>query len=208
MKVLTILAAILLLLFLLSRMRVGSRVRYAEGRLLVRVRIGPGWFTVYPVKKKEKPPKAKAEKPAEGAGKPRKPAMAKGEAVSLVMDALPVVAEAAGRLKRKIRIDDLKLDLLWSAPEPAACGIGYGAANAAAGMIWPLFEQNFNVKSYRVRTGVDFDRGSPDIRIEAVITITQGQLLTLALGVLWKLFQIWRSHSAAILSTTKQKEAV
>ncbi len=208
MNGLKILLAVLLVLFLLSRIRVGGQVRYAGGALLVRVGLGPGWMTVYPVKRKEKQGEEKTEKSGKAAKKPEKAPMEKRDLCGMVMDALPVLAEAAGALKRKIRIDDLKLDLVWSAPEPAACGIGYGAANAAAGMIWPLFEQNFNVKSYRIRTGIDFDRGSPDIRIEALISITVGQILALALGVLGKLFKIWRSHSAAILSTTKQKEAV
>lgn len=208
MNGLKILIAVLLVLFLLSKIRVGGQVRYTGGSLLVRARFGPGWLTVYPVKKKEKLEKAKVEKSAKTAKKPGKPPMKKRDVFGFVMDVLPVVAEAAGMLKRKIRIDDLKLDLLWSAPDPAACGMGYGAANAAAGMIWPLFEQNFNVKSYRIRTGVNFDRGSPDIQIEALVTMTMGQLLTLALGVLWKLFRIWRSHSVVVIDTTKKKEAV
>lgn len=48
-------------------------------------------------------------------------------------------------------------------------------------MIWPLVEQNFNVKERRLRTRVDFDAERPSVYLYAAATLTAGQALALGL---------------------------
>lgn len=209
MRAVYVIAAILLLLFLLSLVRVGAWVEYSESGLLAKLRIGPFFIQLFPVKpKKKKAPKKTGKKrekqPAQPVEKPKR-----GGSLTLVKELLPVVADAAGQLKRHICIDDLKLDLVWSAPDPAACAMGFGAANAAVGMIWPLIAQNFQVKDHRIRTAVDFEQGKPTVYLSAMATLTIGQGVSLGLRVGLRLVKAYlRAKKESNVSTNQQKEAV
>ena len=98
------------------------------------------------------------------------------------MELLPVVAEAAGALKRKIRIDDLTLSVVWGGGEdPAAAAINYGRAHAAVGMIWPVIDHNFRVKRSSFHVDVDYQAYEPKVCLEAAATLTVGQILSLVL---------------------------
>lgn len=212
MKWLILLAVIGLIFVLISCIRIGGQMVYEEKNLQIRIKIGRIWYQFFPQEKKKKS-SSKSSRKRERKGATEKEAE-KGsvsiwERKDQILQVLPLICEAAGRLKRKIRIDDLTLDLLWSAPDPAACGIGFGTVNAVTGMIWPLFEQNFNVKSYRVRTGVDFDRGRPELYFKLLVTLTIGQAIALGAGVLIQLAKIQKNHPDSKRETIiKKKEAV
>lgn len=203
MKPWIVLLILLLVLFLISLIRVGGVVEYSAQGLLVRVRAGKLRFTVFPMKKREKkPPKPrkKKEKPEPQPSEPRKA----GGTLELVKDFLPVVTEAAGRFKRKIRVDQLDVELTVAGPNPAMAAMAFGGANAALGMMVPLLENNLKIKERSIRTAVDFDRDSPVIYLKAALSLTIGQGMMLAfrlgiqaLGILWK-------HRR----TRKQKEAI
>lgn len=206
MTALWVLAIVLLCLLFLSLLRVGGRVCYDQNGLLVQVRVGVFSFTVFPLKPSKKAKKSPKEKPVPKSGPPREEPTGGGN-LELLQKMLPAVCQAAGRLKKNIQIDDLELELLWSHPDPAVCAMGYGAANGAVGMIWPILEQNFHIKKYRIRTGVDFDRGSPTIRGVAALSLTVGQGISMTLRLLGQLLQIRRnSRAASEPSTTQQKK--
>lgn len=200
-------AAIPLVLLLISLVRVGAWVEYSEKGLQIKLRIGPFFLRLFPVRPKK-------EKAAKRAGKERKKRSAqptekpeRGGSLAPVRELLPIVTDAAGQLKRRIRIDSLLLDLVWSAPDPAACAIGFGAANAAAGMIWPLVAQNFHVKEHRVRTAVDFEQGKPAVYLSAMATLTIGQGVSLGLRVGLRLIKAFLQAKSKV-PTNQQKEAV
>ena len=202
MIVLYILTGILLLLCLLSLVRVGGWVEYSQTGFLAKVKVGPFYIQVFP----QKPKPNKKEK----SGKKADASPKFGGSFDQLKELLPVVADAAGQLKRRIQIDKFQMDLIWGAADPAACAMGFGAVNAAAGMIWPLVEQNFNVKDHRVRTAVDFEQGSPSVYILAMIT------MTIAQGISWVLRVCTRFLKAYLKvkppkekqTNTEQKEAV
>ena len=209
MRAVYVIAAILLVLFLLSLIRVGAWVEYSENGLLAKLRIGTFFIQLFPVKPKKKKDskktgKKKEKKTTQLAEKPKR-----GGSLTLVREMLPVVSNAAGQLKRRIRIDDFRLDLVWSAPDPAACAMGFGAANAAVGMIWPLVAQNFHVKDHRIRTAVDFEQGKPTVYLLAMATLTIGQGVSLGLRVGLQLIKAYlRTKKENKVSTNQQKEAV
>ena len=95
------------------------------------------------------------------------------------MKLLPVVGQACGSLKRKIRIDDLDLELIWGGSDPAAIALGYGQANAALGMLWPVFDHNFKVKRHSFQIGMDYGAAQPMVEAQAAVTLTVGQIVTL-----------------------------
>lgn len=180
MRALWIVAGVLLILFLLSLIRVGGMVDYAAGGLTVRLLAGPLHMTVFPFpkRKKERPKKEKKEKPDQAPGPDEK---APGGSLDLIKEFLPLVTDAAGSLRRKIRVDRLEMDLTVGAPDPAMAAIAFGGANAALGMLVPLLENAFQIKERRLRTAVDFNAKVPVVAIRAALTLTIGQGAAFAL---------------------------
>ena len=202
-----ILIVILAVLFLLSLIRLGGRAKYGPEGFSAVLIAGPARIQLFPPKPKNesKPAKPKKEK------KKKKPAAAKGHeqqdkpgTVGRVMQLLPAVAEAAGALKRRIRIDHLVLTVIWGAEDAASAAIGYGRANALLGMIWPLIDNNFKVKDCDFRVDVDYGRTTPQFTADAAITLTVGQLLSFVFHYGIKLLMNW---SRSGKSSAKQQEA-
>lgn len=197
MTALKVLAAILLALFLLGLVRVGGGGEYSAQGLTAWLKLGPFQIKVFPLKKKKE--KRKEKKPSQAKKtqpRPQKPAEEKpkqGGALVRVREFLPLICEAAGALKRQIRIDKLYLDYTLPGKEDAAAAaMRFGYSNAAVGMILPLFEQNFDVRERRVRTAVDFNAGSPRIYVYTVISARLGQLVSFALRFGWKFLMVYQ----------------
>ena len=189
LKVLLVIAAVL---WLISLIRLGGRVAYGQAGLFVDVLAGPFRIGILPVKpktgkpkkkkkpKKEKPPKEKKPKPE---GQPG--------TLSRLMKLLPVVGQACGALKRKIRIDDLELTLIWGGGDPAAIALGYGRANAALGMLWPILDHNFKVKRHSFQISMDYGAAQPMAELRAAVTMTVGQIVTLGVHYGVKALVTW-----------------
>lgn len=203
---LKILFGVVLALFLLGRIRLGGEAEYSQTGLLVKARTG--WFhlQVFPVKKekKEKLPKPKKEKEPEPE-KASEPKPKSGGPLELAKRYLPLVCEAAGELKQKIRIDRLYLDLVIATSNAAGTAMAYGYANMALGMIWPMIEQNFEVKDPQIHTGVDFTAQSPTIYISAAFSARLGQLVSFGLRFGWKFIRIYMKNRPRVKT---QKEAI
>ena len=192
MTFLRVLLIVLLVFWLISLIRVGGRVRYGEAGLFVFVLAGPLKIQVLPGKPKEEKPKKKEKPKKEKKPKEKKPKPeGRPGTLSRLMELLPVVGEVCGALKRKIRIDELKLELIWGGSDPAAIAIGYGQANAALGMLWPLIDHNFKVKRHSFQIGMDYGRTQPAVELEAALTFTVGQIVALGVHYGVKALIIW-----------------
>ena len=210
MRPLLILALVAAALWLLSLVRLGVRAAYRSGVLTVKAVLGPVKLTLLPPNERKKGRKP-AKKPQPSAQPPAdKPRMEPKELLALARRALPVVLEAAGRLKRKVRVDKLYLDVAVGGEDPAAAALAFGGVNAAVGMIWPLLEQNFNIGDRRIRTDLDFSAADTAVTLDAAATLTVGQALALALYLAPKLPQILGKDGKkdAKRADIQQKEAV
>ena len=181
MTALVILAAVAAALVLLGLVRLDAAVGYAAQRLRLRIRVGDLQLQAY---------------------------REKAAPLAQLRRYLPLVADAAGRLRRKIRIDRFCLDFTAAAADPASAALLFGGANAAVGMIWPLVEQNFNVKERRIRTRVDFTAQRPDAALSAAATLTAAQALSLALRLAVGFWKEQSQSSAGDKAPARQKEAV
>lgn len=206
MKALIVVGVVLAALLLLSLVRVGAVADYSAAGFVLKIRVGALRFTLFPMKPRKKKKADKPKKPTEPPKAPAPPEPRRGGGLELVKQFLPLLAEAAGRFKRKVRIDRLDIDLTVACPDPAMTAVAFGGANAALGMMVPLFENNFNVKERNVRTRVDFDRETPAVAVLAAMSLTigQGVVLSVSLGV--KALKILLAHRKKVQST--QKEAV
>ncbi len=196
MTALKVLLVILLVLFLLGRIRVGGSGEYSQEGVFVRVRVGAFRFQVFPLKgeKKEKAPKEPEEKKKKPPQEPEEPAAKKGGTLGLVKALLPLACEAAGELKERIRIDKLLLDFVAGGLDPANTAMLFGYSNGAVGMLLPLFEHNFNVKERRVRTAMDFTAKEPTVYIYAAFSARIGQLVSFALRFGLKFLKIYMTY--------------
>ena len=204
MKVLIILALVAAVLVLISLIRLGVQVIYVPSGLTVKVKVGPVRVTVLPRRKKQ--PKQERKEKEKKKGQPERSG---GDMLGQIRRALSLIAEAAGRLRRKVRLDRIYLDVTAAAPDPASAALAFGGVNAAIGMIWPLVEQNFNVVDRRIRTQVDFEASHPAASLDAAATLTIGQALALAVWLAPKLPQITGAeHQKKKRTDSVQKEAV
>lgn len=209
MTFLKVLLVILAVLWLISLVRIGGRVRYGQAGLFATALAGPFKIQVLPAKerpKKEKKPKKERKPKKEKKPKEKKP-KPEGQpgTLSRLMKLLPVVGQACGSLKRKIRIDDLELELIWGGPDAAAVALGYGRANAALGMLWPIFDHNFKVKRHSFQIGMDYGAAQPMVELQAAVTMTVGQIVTLGVHYGVKALFTWiKSGRTAV----KRQEAL
>ncbi|MPM66301.1 hypothetical protein SDC9_113208 [bioreactor metagenome] len=194
-----IFGGVLLALWLISLLRLGAAVAYGKEGLLVKILAGPFRFAVYPPKEKKAKKKGKAKPQKE------KKKEEKESTLDTFRRYLPLISEAAGRLKRKVRIDNIELDLIWGDPNPASAAAGYGYVNVVLGMLWPLIENNFHVKNRNIHTAVEFDAKEPSLSVKAGISLTvgQGAVLAAILGI--KFLSIHRQNK---MRKQMRKEAV
>lgn len=191
MTALKVVGVILLVLFLIGLIRVGGEAEYSAEGVKIWIRAAGVPILVFPrttaqkkgekkSKKGESKPKSRGKKsPDEDQNEGKKPT--KGGPLGLVKTFLPLVGEAAGALKRRIRIDILCLDYTAAGGRDAAkTAMTFGYANAAIGMIWPIFEHNFEIKDYRIHTGLDFQAKEPAIYVKGAFSARIGQLVSFA----------------------------
>ena len=211
MIALVVLVGVLLVLFLITLIRVGGEVEYTDAGVTAQLRF---WFfkkVIYPQTDKDaqKPKEKRTKKKKKADDEENSPSEKKrGGNLKLLKELLPIGLEAVGSLKRKIRIDKLILQLTWAAKDPASAAMGYGAANAAMGMIYPVLDENFNIKTSELGIGLDFQRTEPEIYANAAITLTVGQLLGLVLHFGIKAIRIYTKQRGAAPRNLKKKEAL
>ena len=207
MTFLKVLLAVLVIFWLISLIRIGGRVSYGQAGLFVTALAGPLKIQILPAKPKKtkKPRKPKKGKPPVAEKHKKEPPEGRSGTLSRLMKLLPVVGQACGALKRKIRIDDLELELIWGGADPAAIALGYGQANAALGMIWPILDNNFKVKRHSFQVGMDYGRTRPGAELAAALTLTIGQALTLGVHYGVKALMIWIRSGKP---TRKKQEAM
>lgn len=192
MTFLKVLLVLLAVFWLISLIRIGGRVSYGEAGLSASALVGPFKVRLLPGRpKKKKPEKPQKEKPPAAEKHEEEPKDGKPGTLSRLMQLLPVVGQACGALRRKIRIDDLELELIWGGTDPAAAALGYGRANAALGMLWPILDHNFKVKRHAFQISLDYGRGEPGVELRAAVTLTVGQAAALGLRYGTKALAVW-----------------
>lgn len=179
------------ILFLLAILPLGASVMYDEEGPRVWVIAGPVRIKVFPLKKKDKKEKTKKEETKspedqsstqEQPKEEKKPAPPKKKGGS-VLDFLPLVNVALdflNDLRRKIRINHLKLILTMAADDPCDLAISYGRANAAMAGLMSQLERWLVIKQREVRVNCDFTASETVIIARLDLTITLGRILSLA----------------------------
>lgn len=208
MTLLKVLLVILLLLWLISLIRIGGRVHCGQAGLLFTALVGPFRIQLFPMKPKKSKKRPKKEKEPERENTPTEKRPAPEDqpgTLSRLMKLLPVAAQFCGALKKKIRIDDLRLELIWGGGDPAAVALGYGRANAVLGMLWPIVDHNFKVKRHAFQIDMDYSADQPVVELRAAVTLTVGQIAVLGVRYGTKALLAWIKSGR---SAVKRQEAL
>ena len=161
MTALYIVGGLLAVLFGFSRLRLGVRVQFGES-LTVAVKIGPKSIAIIPKpERKTKKPKAKKpkqEKPA--AAKPQKKASRPKMGFWDIWELLKAVWQSVQRALRatgkRIRIDPLRLTVVFGGDDPCVVAEMYGAACSGMWSVMPRLEQMAQLPDPEIHLGVDF----------------------------------------------------
>lgn len=179
----------LAILTLLAILPLGASVLYDEDGPRVRVLAGPVKIQVFPMKKKPKKDKPKKEKPKK---EPKKPAQAAGEEKKPFpkpktggswTDFLPLVQVALdllNDLRRKLRVNELKLHLTMAGDDPCDLAINYGRMNASLAALIAQLERVLVIKKRDVHIDCDFTASETVILARLDLTITLGRILSIA----------------------------
>lgn len=179
MKILPILAAVLVVLFLVGQVRVGCQAEYSVGGPVVKIRIGALRLQVFPAKPREGKPARKKEKKAKKA-KEKSPVPLRekvGGALSYARELLPIVLDMAGQFRKKLQVDTLRLVLTAGGTDPADAAMLYGNASAALGAFWYPLTKAFHVKDGSARVDLDFDRSEMSLYVFASLSLKIGQIM-------------------------------
>ena len=180
------------IIFLLAILPLGASVLYDEDGPRVRIVAGPVKIQVFPMKKKPKKEKTKKEKPKKEK-KPKK-AQAEGEPTEEQPEPFPkpktggswtdflplvrIALDLLNDLRRKLRVDHLKLHLTMAGDDPCDLAVNYGRMNASlAGLITQL-ERFLVIKKRDVHIDCDFAASQTVILARLDLTITLGRILS------------------------------
>ena len=178
----------LAIVILLAILPLGASVLYDEDGPRVRVVAGPVKIQVFPMKKKPKKDKSKKEKPKK---EPKKPAQA-GEAQKPFpkprtggswTDFLPlvqVVLDLLNDLRRKLRVNELKLHLTLAGDDPCDLAVNYGRMNASLAALIAQLERVLVIQKRDVHVDCDFTASETVILARLDLTITLGRILSIA----------------------------
>lgn len=180
----------LAVLVLLAILPLGASVLYDEDGPRVRIVAGPLKIQVFPLKKKPKKNKPKAEKPKKDK-KPKKAApegekpepFPKPKTGGSWTDFLPLVRVALdllNDLRRKLRVDHLKLHLTMAGDDPCDLAVNYGRMNASLAALIAQLERFLVIKKRDVHIDCDFAASETVILARLDLTITLGRLLSIA----------------------------
>ena len=175
----------LAILVLLAILPLGASVLYDADGPRVRIVAGPLKIQVFPMKKKPKKDKPKKEKPKKEqkkpaqAGEEQKP-FPKPKTGGSWTDFLPlvqVVLDLLNDLRRKLRINELKLHLTLAGDDPCDLAVNYGRMNASLAALIAQLERVLVIKKRDVHIDCDFTANETVILARLDLTITLGRIL-------------------------------
>ncbi len=182
-----IIGGILLLLILLLLLRVGVHLRFGE-QLELTVIAGPARIQLLP--RPETTEQTRQKKKAKGEAQEGKKPAKQREKLSLsfedVRSALPYLWEglkrALARTRRRMRIDPLRLSVVFAGEDPAAVAQTYGWASSAMWTLMPQLERLLKIPDPHIHLGTDFGAARTQIEGEAGVAFRIGDLLIIGLG--------------------------
>ena len=188
MVALWILGILLALIVAALFLRVGVRIAFGD-ELRVTAAAGPVRIQIVPSPPK-KPKKQKKHKEKKNPPEKQKAAPREKRKLGLtpgdIRSALPYLWEglkrALARTRRRMRIDPLRLSVVFAGEDPAAVAQTYGWASSAMWTLMPQLERLLKIPDPHIHLGTDFGAARTQIEGEAGVAFRIGDLLIIGLG--------------------------
>lgn len=201
---LVLLLALFLVLIGLLRLRFGLLLRYAEGALTLRLRLGWRSKTIYP-----KPKKA-AGAAEETASSPKDEAQSKRLGAKQLRQSIgelyPLLLRALRCTGRRVRVSPCRLQIVFGGTEPDEVAKRYGQAEVLLWSVMPQLEQVLTIPDPDIQLGWDFEAEQTQAEGELGFSLRASDLLWLAiyagLPLLWRLVRMRRENRKAPVSDT------
>lgn len=205
MLALKIIGGIVLFFALLMLVRVGCRVDYSAGGLFLWLKVACFRISILPSKpltpeqeekKQRKDAEKKAKKKAKKAAEQAKDEAPKEKGdLKWLLELIGPALKALNRLRRKLRVDHLKLDYaIGGAGDPAQAAIRYGQVSAGGGALFPLLNAALDVRDWDVNLSVDFCEEKSKVALSATATYRIGQLLAIGISLGVKALVVYLKH--------------
>ncbi len=168
-------------LVLIGILPIGIMAKYDDSGSTLALSIGPFLLKVYPNNGSRKKDKRKNKKTAgddKFASVESKEKKSKGT-LSDFMSIAQFVLEVLSDFRRKLRINDLQLQLVLAGDDPCDLSVHYGYAWAVLGSLMPQFERLFVIKKRNVEVECDYLADTTRFRARIHITITVARLLSM-----------------------------
>lgn len=163
----------LLIILLIGFLPVGVSAEYDES--------GAGaWLTVWPVRFRLYPGKAKGKKKDKRTPKEsfeKKKTVKKGGKYTDFLPLLRNILDLLLEFRRRFRVSRLEMKLTLADSDPCDLAVNYGKTWAAVGNLMPLLEQVFIIKKREVEVQCDFAADKTLVYARIDISITVGRLL-------------------------------
>lgn len=205
MIALYILGTLVLLVVLILLLRVGISISFGQ-ELRAEAKIGPVKITLLP--KPEK--KEKAGKITENSGE-KKPKEKLKFTFSNIQQALPVVLnalqKALRKVRRTVRINPLRVSVVFGGEDPSRVAEMYGWAGTAVWTLMPPLEQMLHIPNPQIHLEADYNSFSTRVEGEIGASFRAGQLLqiVLLLGVpVLRWYLCWQKAKEPVV---KQEQA-
>ena len=177
---------LLAILVLLAVLPLGASVLYDEDGPRVRIVAGPVKVQVFPMKKKPKkakkeasPKKPKKQKASEEARKPF-PKPKTGGSWTDFLPLVQVALDLLNDLRRKLRVNELKLHMTMAGDDPCDLAVNYGRMNASLAALIAQLERFLVIRKRNVHIDCDFTANETVILARLDLTITLGRILYIA----------------------------
>lgn len=169
--------------FLAVRIRI-SAAYDAEG-IQVLARLGRIPVFHYPGRGEQKPksekPKPKAKKPPKEPKEPRK-----GGKLPELRELLSIACDALGKLRRKLRVDELTVWYCSAAQDPYSAAMAFGGASAAVGLLLAPLDRVFNIKNRDIRTAVSFTDTEPTVILRLSLSLSFFAIFSILFPAAWR----------------------
>ena len=181
----TILIALIAIIFIILILPVGTLLEYSQDGVLLVVNLGPFKMQVIPEKEKKK----KKEKEKKAVEKLEE--IKKGGSFELFRRMSGEISDTFSAFKRKLKIDVLILHYVSASESAYNAAMNFGYAWAGIGMIIPVLENNFNIKERSLTADVSFTETEPTVYVKAKLKMTVISILSIAILHGTKLIKIY-----------------
>ena len=161
---------------LLAVLPLGVGGQYSEKGYDLYAKIGPVKLKLLPREKQEKKPKPQKATKQTAPAKQKK-----GGSVTDFYPVVRLVLDFLGKVRRKLRVNNLQVKITLAGGDPADLAMNYGRAWAAVGNLMPQLERFLVIKKRNIELLCDFTEEKTRILAGGDVTITLGRLLYLSL---------------------------